>query len=214
MTEQIVYLTPEGKADLEAKLDFLRTTRRREVAERIRGAKDDGDISESGEYEDAKREQAFLEGEIRSIEQTLRYGRVIENNGTTETVGVGRTVTVRDSEGVEEKWRIVSPAEANPRQRKISTASPIGAALIGRKVGDNVPVETLAGHIEYPYSRSINGAADMWRAGSASPAPSFVWPVFRRHSTTMPRARSASHISAGVIQARQSSRPAAIWPSR
>lgn len=149
MTEQIVYLTPEGKADLEAKLDFLRTTRRREVAERIRGAKDDGDISESGEYEDAKREQAFLEGEIRSIEQTLRYGRVIENNGKTETVGVGRTVTVRDSEGVEEKWRIVSPAEANPRQRKISTASPIGAALIGRKVGDNVPVETLAGHIEY-----------------------------------------------------------------
>ncbi|HEX6609115.1 MAG TPA: transcription elongation factor GreA, partial [Chloroflexia bacterium] len=110
MTEQVVYLTPEGKAELESKLEFLRTTRRREVAERIRGAKDDGDISESGEYEDAKREQAFLEGEIRSIEQTLRYGRVIENNGTTETVGVGRTVYVKDAEGVEENWRIVSPA--------------------------------------------------------------------------------------------------------
>jgi transcription elongation factor GreA len=149
MTEQVVYLTPEGKAELESKLEFLRTTRRREVAERIRGAKDDGDISESGEYEDAKREQAFLEGEIRSIEQTLRYGRVIENNGTTETVGVGRTVYVKDAEGVEENWRIVSPAEANPRQHKISTASPIGAALINRRVGEVVAVDTLAGRMEY-----------------------------------------------------------------
>ena len=149
MTEQVVYLTPEGKAELEAKLEFLRTTRRREVAERIRGAKDDGDISESGEYEDAKREQAFLEGDIRSIEQTLRYGRVIENSGTTETVGVGRTVYVKDAEGVEENWRIVSPAEANPRQHKISTASPIGAALINRRVGEVVAVDTLAGRMEF-----------------------------------------------------------------
>ncbi len=149
MTEQIVYLTAEGKAELEAKLEFLRTSRRREVAERIRGAKDDGDISESGEYEDAKREQAFLEGEIRSLEQTLRHGRVIENTGTTETVAVGRTVTVRPSDGTEEEsWRIVSPAESNPRQHKISTASPIGAALIGRKVGETVQIETLAGHME------------------------------------------------------------------
>src|SRR5690348_6288620 len=149
MTEQVVYLTPEGKAELEARLEFLRTTRRREVAERIRGAKDDGDISESGEYEDAKREQAFLEGEIRSIEQTLRFGRVIENNGATETVSVGRTVTIQDGDGVEESWRIVSPAEANPRHGKISTASPIGAALIGKRVGEVVPVKTLAGQAEY-----------------------------------------------------------------
>src|SRR5947208_16422974 len=107
MQEQVVYLTPEGKAELEKRLEFLRTTRRREVAERIRGAKDDGDISESGEYEDAKREQAFLEGEIRSIEQTLRHGRVIENNGATETVSVARTVTVRPADGdAEESWRI------------------------------------------------------------------------------------------------------------
>ncbi len=77
MTEQIVYLTAEGKTELEAKLEFLRTSRRREVAERIRGAKDDGDISESGEYEDAKREQAFLEGEIRSLEQTLRLLHIL-----------------------------------------------------------------------------------------------------------------------------------------
>ncbi|MGI8588075.1 MAG: transcription elongation factor GreA [Chloroflexia bacterium] len=153
MTEQIIYLTPEGKAELEGKLDHLKTKRRREVAERIRGAKDDGDISESGEYEDAKREQAFLEGEIRSIEQTLRFGRVIENVGATETVGVGRTVTVRGADGAEESWRIVSPAEAHPRQHKISTASPIGSALIGRKVGDTVPVDTLAGHMEYKILR-------------------------------------------------------------
>ncbi len=149
MSEQVVYLTPEGKDELETRLEFLRTARRREVAERIRAAKDDGDISESGEYEDAKREQAFLEGEIRSIEQTLRYGRVIVNNGATETVSVGRTVTVRDPEGVQESWRIVSPAEANPRQGKISTASPIGAALVGRHVGEHVEVKTLAGLMTY-----------------------------------------------------------------
>ena len=150
MTEQqVVYLTAEGKAELEAKLEFLRTTRRREVAERIRGAKDDGDISESGEYEDAKREQAFLEGEIRSIEQTLRFGRVIENNGATEIVSVGRTVTIQEGDGEEESWRIVSPAEANPRHGKISTASPIGAALIGKRVGEVVPVKTLDGQAEY-----------------------------------------------------------------
>src|SRR3954470_4090443 len=125
MTEQGVYLTPEGKADLEAKLEYLRTPRRREVADRLRRAKGDGGISESGEYEDAKREQAFLEGEIRSIEQTLRFGRVIENNGATESVSGAPTVTTQGGAGEEKGWRIVSPAEATPRHGKISTASPI-----------------------------------------------------------------------------------------
>src|SRR4051794_26048671 len=147
MADNVVYLTPQGKQEIEARLEFLRTTRRREVAERIRAAKDDGDISESGEYEDAKREQAFIEGEIRSLEGTLRYGRVIENNGAADTVMIGRKVTIRDDEGVEEAWIIVSPAESNPRNRKISTASPIGASLVGKHVGDRVLVETLNGRI-------------------------------------------------------------------
>src|SRR4051794_12454699 len=149
MADNVVYLTPQGKQEIEARLEFLRTLRRREVAERIRAAKDDGDISESGEYEDAKREQAFVEGEIRSLENTLRYGRVVENNGVAENVMVGRTVTVRDDEGEEESWTIVSPAESNPRVGKISTASPIGGALVGKRVGDRVSVTTLNGQMVY-----------------------------------------------------------------
>src|SRR3954464_15208229 len=104
MEDTVVYMTAERKGEMERELETLRTLRRREVAERIRAAKDDGDISESGEYEDAKREQAFIEGEIRSLENTLRYGRVVENNGVAENVMVGRTVTVRDDEGEEESW--------------------------------------------------------------------------------------------------------------
>src|SRR3954471_21123187 len=106
MSEQIVYLTPEGKADLEARLEFLRTTRRQEVAERIRSAKDDGDISESGEYEDAKREQAFLEGTIRRLEYQLRHARLIDPQGAADNVAMGRAVTVVDAEGVVETYQI------------------------------------------------------------------------------------------------------------
>src|SRR5689334_24153118 len=113
MSEQIVYLTPEGKADLEARLEFLRTTRRQEVAERIRSAKDDGDISESGEYEDAKREQAFLEGRIRQLEYQLRHAKMIDPQGVADTVTIGRVVTVVDAEGEVETYTIVGPAEVN-----------------------------------------------------------------------------------------------------
>ena len=144
----VVYMTAERKVQLELELDHLRTVRRQEVAERIRSAKDDGDISESGEYEDAKREQAFLEGKIRQLEYQLRNAQVIDPQGVADTVSIGRSVTVVDVDGQVEQYNIVGPAEVNARQRKISNQSPIGAALLGKHVGDVVRVQTPAGVFE------------------------------------------------------------------
>ena len=148
MQDTAVYMTAERKVELEVELDRLRTVRRQEVAERIRSAKDDGDISESGEYEDAKREQAFLEGRIRQLEYQLRHAKMIDPQGVADTVAIGRTVTVVDAEGEVETYLIVGPAEVNARQRKISNQSPIGAALLGKHVGDVVRVQTPAGLFE------------------------------------------------------------------
>ena len=148
MQDTVVYMTAERKVELEAELHRLRTVRRQEVAERIRSAKDDGDISESGEYEDAKREQGFLEGKIRQLEHQLRYAQLIDVRGVAEFVVIGRVVTVVDSDGVVETYTIVGPAEVNSRQRKISDKSPIGAALMGKRVGDLVRVQTPAGVFE------------------------------------------------------------------
>src|SRR6478672_7440488 len=106
MNDTAVYMTAERKAEMEIELERLRTVRRQEVAERIRSAKDDGDISESGEYEDAKREQGFLEGRIRQLEYQLRHAQLIDPQGVAEDVTIGRTVTIEDSEGVEETYVI------------------------------------------------------------------------------------------------------------
>src|SRR6478672_7062208 len=118
MNDTAVYMTAERKAEMEIELERLRTVRRQEVAERIRSAKDDGDISESGEYEDAKREQAFLEGRIRQLEYQLRHAKMIDPQGVADTVTIGRVVTVVDAEGEVETYTIVGPAEVNARQRK------------------------------------------------------------------------------------------------
>lgn len=144
-----VYLTAEGKARLEEKLQHLLTVRRPEVADRIHQAKADGDISESGEYEDAKNEQAWLEGEIRSLEHTLRYAQVIANDGAGGLVALGSVIKVKDDSGDEETYTLVGSAEANSRQRKISNESPVGKALLGHKVGDSVTVHSPAGKMEF-----------------------------------------------------------------
>jgi transcription elongation factor GreA len=138
-------MTAERKQEMELELERLRTVRRQEVAERIRSAKDDGDISESGEYEDAKREQAFLEGTIRRLEYQLRHAQLIDPQGVADNVAIGRSVTVVDEEGVVETYLIVGPAEVNARQRKISNQSPIGAAVLGKRIGDKVRVQTPSG---------------------------------------------------------------------
>ena len=139
-----VYLTAEGKAALEDRLNHLKTVRRPEVADRIQQAKMDGDISESGEYEDAKNEQAWVEGEIRDLEYKLQNAHIYE--GTKGgVVGLGSRVVVRDGDGDESNWTIVGSAEANPRQSRISNESPVGQALMGHKAGDKVTVEAPAG---------------------------------------------------------------------
>jgi transcription elongation factor GreA len=147
------YLTSEGRQQLQERLEHLRTVRRDEVMARIRELNGIGGLVESSEFEDAMTEQAQLEKTIRDIEYTLRHAQNLSNgtngNGHQEVVQVGMRVCVRDGEGYESCWTIVGPAEANTRNGKISNESPIGAAVIGKRVGEHVSVSAPAGVIEY-----------------------------------------------------------------
>jgi transcription elongation factor GreA len=147
MSEKPAYLTRDGRAKLEAELEELVTSGRKQVAERIGAAKELGDISESGEYEDAKNQQAHLEGRIREIKGILSRAQLIdEENGHGNEVRVGSTVTVRvDGEDEEETWTIVGSAEAKPGAGKISNESPIGSALLGKRVKQKASVQTPSG---------------------------------------------------------------------
>ena len=150
MSEKPAYLTLEGLAKLEAELEELTTMGRKDIAGRINAAKELGDISESGEYEDAKNQQAHLEGRIREIKSILSRAQIIEDeqNGHGE-VRLGSRVTVRfDGEDDEETWIIVGSAEARPREGKISNESPIGAALLGKRPRQKVSVETPSGQMK------------------------------------------------------------------
>src|SRR6185437_11207439 len=136
-----VILTPEGLANLKSELDHLATTRRREIAARIKEAREFGDISENAEYDDAKNEQAMLEARIASLEDKLRSATVIDQSDLgTDQVRVGSIVHVKDEGGKSNKYTIVGSAEANPTEMKLSNESPIGKALIGQKRGDEVTV--------------------------------------------------------------------------
>ena len=147
MSEKPAYLTRDGRAKLEAELEELVTNGRKQVAERIGAAKELGDISESGEYEDAKNQQAHLEGRIREIKSILSRAQLIdEENGHGNEVRVGSTVTVRiDGEDDEETWTIVGSAEAKPGAGKISNESPIGSALLGKRIKQKASVQTPSG---------------------------------------------------------------------
>jgi len=146
-----VILTPEGVAKLEKKLEYLKTVRRREIAERIKQAIAFGDISENAEYDEAKNEQAFIEGEIITLENMLRMARVIdEEDISTDVVSIGATVKVLDMEFDEElEYIIVGSAEADPAHSKISNESPVGRALIGKSIGDVVEVSVPDGVIQF-----------------------------------------------------------------
>ena len=149
--DEAVILTREGYENLKEELANLKTVRRKEVAERLKQAIDFGDLSENSEYDDAKNEQAFIEGRIQTIEATLHNAQVIED-GTQSSgvINIGSYVTVRDVELDDvEEYRIVGTSEADPMQNKISNESPVGRALIGAKEGDVVEVETQAGTIQY-----------------------------------------------------------------
>jgi transcription elongation factor GreA len=141
-----VILTTEGLANLKAELDTLTTIRRREVAGRIKEAREFGDISENAEYDDAKNEQAMLEARIASLEDKLRSATVIDSSDIgTDVVGVGSIVHVKDEGGKSTKYTIVGSAEASPGDMKLSNESPIGKALLGHKRGEEVAITTPRG---------------------------------------------------------------------
>jgi transcription elongation factor GreA len=141
-----VILTPEGLVELKAKIDHLSTNRRREVAERIRAAREFGDISENAEYDDAKNEQAMLEKQIADLEDKLRSATVIDTPASGDMVTVGVMVHVKDQKtDKSQKYKIVGSAEANPADQKLSNESPVGRALLGHKRGDVVSVPVPRG---------------------------------------------------------------------
>jgi transcription elongation factor GreA len=140
-------LTPEGLKELKAKIDHLSGDRRREVAARIKEAREFGDISENAEYDDAKNEQAMLEKQISDLEEKLRGARVIDDKHVdTGSVGVGVTVHVKDQKtGKSTKYKIVGAPEANPAENKLSNESPVGGALLGHKRGETVSIPVPRG---------------------------------------------------------------------
>lgn len=142
-------ITAEGKKTLEERLEYLKTVARKEVAERIKEAREFGDISENAEYDAAKEEQAMIEGEILELEAKLRTAIVItEGAHDTSTVSVGCTVTLMDIEYNEEvEYRIVGNSESDPSNKKLSAESPVGKALLGHKKGETVDVKTPGGAI-------------------------------------------------------------------
>lgn len=145
-----VVLTYDGLKKYEEELEYLKSVKRLEVAEKIKIARSYGDLSENSEYDEAKNEQAFVEGRIAQIEQMLRNAKVIdEEDVSTESVSIGTTVRVLDMEyNEEDKYTIVSSAEADPMNNKISDESPIGKALIGKKVGEEVEAEVPDGIVK------------------------------------------------------------------
>lgn len=144
------YMTKEGKEKLTDELEFLKTVRRPEVVERIKIARDFGDLSENSEYDAAKDEQAFVESRISQVEMMIRNSKMIENNETDpNVVSLGKTVVFKElPDGEEEEYIIVGSAEADPFEGKISNDSPIAKSLIGREVGQEVNVPTPAGEIQ------------------------------------------------------------------
>jgi transcription elongation factor GreA len=140
-------LTSEGLEELKSKIEHLRGDRRREVAQRIKEAREFGDIAENSEYDDAKNEQAMLEKQIADLEEKLRSARVIDETAVdTDVVGLGATVHVKDQKTEKStKFRIVGSAEADPSESKLSNESPVGKALLGHKRGETVTVPVPRG---------------------------------------------------------------------
>ena len=144
MQKEIV-LTPEGRIKLEEELHYLETERRLEVGDRIRVAREFGDISENSEYDDAKNEQAWLESRITEISQILSNATIVEVPKRSNKVSVGCAVTVETADGQERVFTIVGAAEVDVAQGRISNESPVGKALIGAKKGDTVTAEGPTG---------------------------------------------------------------------
>jgi transcription elongation factor GreA len=143
------FLTKEGFQKLQDELDYLRTVKRQEIAERLHEAMEGGELIENAEYEAAKNEQAFVEGRIQELDLILATARLIDNGKSKEgLVQVGSTVVIEEDGAAAETFTIVGVAEANPREGKISNESPIGKAVIGHKAGETLLVEAPGGHFK------------------------------------------------------------------
>lgn len=149
-TDKSYYMTQEGKEKLEEELLYLKTERRQEVVERIKIARDFGDLSENSEYDAAKDEQAFVETRIAQVEKMIRDSVIIEDNGENQdVVSLGKSVTfVELPDGDEETYTIVGSAEADPFEGKISNDSPMAKSLLGKKRGEEVAVTTPGGDLQ------------------------------------------------------------------
>ncbi|HLR40276.1 MAG TPA: transcription elongation factor GreA [Virgibacillus sp.] len=149
-TEKSYYMTQEGKEKLDEELHYLKTERRQEVVERIKIARDFGDLSENSEYDAAKDEQAFVETRIAQVEKMIRNAVIIENdNDNPDVVGFGKSVTfIELPDGEEETYTIVGSAEADPFEGKISNDSPMAKSLLGHEKGTEVSVVTPGGDIQ------------------------------------------------------------------
>lgn len=142
------YLTREGEAKLIAELEELKGPRREELAQRLRSAIQMGDLSENADYHKAKEDQSFLEGRIQEIEAILRNSAIIEKTDS-DSVSIGSHVTIQEENFDPETYHIVGPTEADPRNGKISHESPIGVALMNKKVGEVAEASTPGGKIKF-----------------------------------------------------------------
>ena len=149
--EREVVLTEDGYNKLTEEIEHLKDVKRREVAERIKEAREFGDISENSEYDDAKNEQAQLEARILQLEQQLRNARVVDaENVSTEAVSIGARVTLKDlATKKNTEYSVVGSAEADPRNHRLSSESPLGKAVLGRQKGERITVSTPRGALEY-----------------------------------------------------------------
>lgn len=150
MSQNPIFLTQDGLAKLEEELDHLRTVRRQQVADQIHRAKELGGTANNAEYDDAKNEQGFVEGRILTLEHIVKGATVIpKDEAPPEWVKVGSRVTLLNQEGTEEQFSIVGSAEANPRGGRISNESPVGRALLGKRIGEALQVKVPAGILAF-----------------------------------------------------------------
>jgi len=154
-TERTVHLTAEGLKKLQDELNFLINTRRPQVANQIAEAKAEGDLRENAGYDEAKNAQAFMEGRIRDLETKIKFAKIIdENDAPSDEVALGRTVVVREiGSDDEESYSLVGSSEADPARGRISNESPVGRAVMGRRVNDVVEVKSPGGAFKYTILR-------------------------------------------------------------
>jgi transcription elongation factor GreA len=149
MSDEII-LTPGGKRKLEEELDHLRSVEMPALSERIRQARDLGDLSENFDYQDAKRQQGFVAGRVKDIEMMLSRAKIVESAAGGDVIGMGSTVHLRDLDEEEESsYTLVGASESDPANKRLSVSSPIGKALMGKKKGDKILVTTPGGSTEF-----------------------------------------------------------------